>query len=145
MNMLNIYIGEDNIKSGLKKVTDNDLEFNLVGLSDTEDVRMILRDIEQGEYVDEYKFKDRFGVMLYPDVISTGSKTLINISCGDSSKVYSGAELGANARRVLMKLNNGNVYFREHFDRLSYQGIPVIVNGTICDDDFKFDEVMYNV
>jgi hypothetical protein len=97
MNMLNIYIGEDNIKSGLQKVTDNDLEFNLVGLSDTDVVRMILRDIEQGEYVDEYKFKDRFGVMLYSDVMSTSSKTLINIACGDGSKVYSGAELGANA------------------------------------------------
>jgi hypothetical protein len=141
--MLNIFIGENNIPENLKTVYDNETAFRLIGLNDGEDCKRILREIEYAEYIDSASFKDRFGYRLYSDVLSTGTKTLINI-ISDNTSVFFGGELGANARHLLMTLKEGNVFFRSGYDKLDFENVAVMVNGVCCNNPLEFEEVMDN-
>jgi hypothetical protein len=141
--MLNIYIGEDNIPSNLKIVYDNEIEFMLIGLNDSEECKRILREIETAEYIDNSSFNDRFGYKLYSDMLSTSTKTLINI-VSNTSSVFFGGELGANARHLLMTLREGNVFFRSGYDKLCYEGVAVMVNGICCNSYIELEEALDN-
>lgn len=86
-------------------VYDVESEFTtMTNIPDTKEVRFILKNMEKGEYVDGYRFKDRFNGDLYYTELSTGAKcVMLAYLCKD--KVINFEEAGINAFEVLIKLN----------------------------------------
>ena len=143
--MLNIYIGERNLPRDKELIRDNESYFFLANTQQSEFVDRVLRDIEKAEYFDTESIIDRFGHKLYWDLISTGSKTLININ-SHIDKVFYGAEMGQNAVTLLLYLKEGNVYFEEgtfNFDEPEdYPIEKVCVNGIVCDGTYQIYEAV---
>ena len=109
--MLNIYTSMNNIPKDKKFINDNEVFFKSLGLYDRKFVEPILEQIEQGSWRNNTTFVDRFGTVLYSDSISTGSKTLINITSSDD--VFNSNELGLNAIQYLLMNVSGNVYLKK--------------------------------
>lgn len=76
--------------------------FNSVKVIDTPIVRELIQEIESGEYVDEYRFKDKFGATLYVDYLSTGCKAAIILALGYKEKLDL-TECGYNALDAILK------------------------------------------
>ena len=138
--MLNIYTNRE-LVSNDKYVLDNDAYFVYTGIKDTEAVRDILSKID-GATIKDNRLFDRFGVSIYPDMLSTGSKTLINMSLSD--KVFDGRELGYNALVYMFSAIDGNVYFE---DKSVLQLIEDVspgrysLNGEIIDSEEELDSL----
>lgn len=144
--MLNIYVGEENLPKDKELIMDNEAYFAFVDTSDNSFIRRVLETVEQGSYLSEDSFIDRFGYKLPIDYISSGSQTLLNIY-SHPDKLFYGGEIGMNALEVLMFLKDGNVYFE-----IPFNGIPepegedpyekVSVNGIVCSGVYQIDEVL---
>lgn len=115
--MLNIYFkGEDNkIDKDLELVTDAELEFNKIGIPNTDIARTLIKKIEQGEYFDDFSFIDRFGNKLDMEYMSTGCKAALVVSA-NPDKLIDLRECGWNARDEIIKnCKEGNILI-EHND-----------------------------
>lgn len=82
--------------------SDIDAIFNSVKVKDTPIVRQMIKEIEEGEYFNEYQFKDRFGTALSVDYLSTGCKAAIILALGYTEKLDL-TECGYNALDAILK------------------------------------------
>lgn len=112
--MLNIFTSIELIPKEKKFINDNEKYFEALGFYSRKVVEPILKYIEHGSWRDRTTFTDRFGVTLYSDCVSTGTKTLINIT--SSNDVFNGCEMGENAINYLFSTLDGNVYLKPTFD-----------------------------
>lgn len=113
--MLNIYTALELMPRDMCFVKDNEKYFETLGFYSREVVEPILKDIEHGQWRDRRTFTDRFGVVLYSDCVSTGTKTLINIT-STSDNIFNCCEIGTNAIEYLLSSLDGNVYLKPTFD-----------------------------
>ena len=88
-------------------IFDNEAFF-MVNPRDNKVMSNVIQAIENGKYLDEKRFYDRFGIAIYCSNMSTGAKTLINIASSD--KVINGNEMGSNAREYMVWCIDGKVY-----------------------------------
>ena len=110
--MLSIYTSKQYF-SNSDFILDNDAYFKSVGFFSRELVEPIISAIDRGTWSGRDRFIDRFGVTLYSDFISTGSKTLINMASSD--KVFCGSELGLNALEYMFLRGNGRVFITPRY------------------------------
>lgn len=141
---LHIYIGKENLPEDKEFILDNENYFAFSGITDCDFSRYVIKEIEQGEFINTMFFRDRFGGQLYIDCLSTGSKTLLNIY-NNEDKVFYGGEMGDNALELLSILRNGNIYF-DNMRSNDLLGIPfqkgIYVNNIFCADYDAVEEVL---
>ena len=112
--MLNLFFkGENNERAkGLPLVEDVELELLSTNISDTKITRDLIKKIEQGEYLDNNSFIDRFGFKLYINNMSTGCKAALIVSA-NPNKLIDLRECGWNARDEIIKnCKEGNILIK---------------------------------
>ena len=106
---LMIFDSKEDIPVGMKYVLSNDQFFILnTVLKDIDFTREVLRSIDKAEYINERMFKTREGFALPKDLLSTGSKTLLNIESHPDT-CFNVQECGMNALDMLWKFRAGCV------------------------------------
>lgn len=127
-------------------ILDVETVFNEVGVTDCLEARLILKQVEQGEYLDKGRFVDRFGTKLYVDELSTGSKALLAlIQCKD--KVLNFNEVGIQALNLAITLfKEGYIFVNRYYGRLPDNvDIDLVVNNEEyykCSDEFNEEWVL---
>ena len=142
--MLNVYTSENYIPADMEYVKDNDAFFKSVGFYNEQIVAPIIGAIDEGHWQSTTTFMDRFGITLYSDFISTGAKTLINISSSED-KVFNGCEMGINALHYMFLFLNGNVllkpmYMFEVPELINISNIKV--NGSSIQSTVELEELL---
>ena len=142
--MLYVYTSENYIPADMEYVKDNDAYFKSVGFYDEQIVAPIIVAIDEGRWQSATTFTDRFGITLYSDFISTGAKTLINISSSEG-KVFNGCEMGVNALHYMFLFLNGHVllkplYMFEVPELVDISNIKV--NGSSIQSTVELEELL---
>lgn len=128
---LQIYVDETTCPQDKKYVKDVDAFFDLeVKLRDTAFTRLVISKIEQGQYLNEFQYIDRFGTALYRENMSTTSKILLSVS-EHPEYVFCGDELGLNGHALLFRLREGSILFNGLFLDFGpgYYNVDVEYNG----------------
>jgi hypothetical protein len=133
--MINIYTDMNSIPTEKEYVEDNESFFVRIEVNDTEINKLIIKEIDEGEYLSPDRFIDRLGVAVFIRNLSMSSKTLLNLA-NYKDKVFNGIEMGENAFELMLYcIPECNVYFK---DKLIYE-IPddvdmsnVSINGTLA-------------
>lgn len=105
---LNWFIGSKD--ENLKFIDDVDKFFESKQFRDDEFTHIVLREIEKAEYVNEITFKDRTGINLRINNLSTGVKALLCVHYFPD-KLINFDEVGWNCYRMLLLLSEGNIFF----------------------------------
>ena len=114
------------------------------GVEDNEAVKGILKAID-GATISNGRLIDRFGVAIYPEMLSTGSKTLINIV--SSTRVFDGCEMGYNALMYLFDAVDDNVYFEDKSVLSLIEDVSpgrYSLNGIVINSEEELDELWQN-
>lgn len=94
---------------GLDLIWDIDFEFKGISLVGDTTERQVIKDVEQGRYVDNLTFIDQYGVTLPRDFLSTGCKTVL-LALHHPTKIVSTAECGKNALGAIISYcKEGNI------------------------------------
>ncbi len=121
----------DAIKFNKPFVRDVETIFDMYGIIDTLESRLIIEKIEKGNFLDTTKFIDRFGVCLYLDELSTSSKALLAlVACKD--KILNFNEVGGTARELAMTIfKDGYIYMDDFHGALPYEAkIDLVMNDS---------------
>lgn len=86
---------EDVVPPNMEIVKDVEVEFGINGFKMSQAAKDIVKYVDEGELQNTQYFKDRFGISLYTDCLSTGSKAGLLVSSSD--KVIDLTECGLNA------------------------------------------------
>ena len=105
--LLTVYIkgvgqtNKDVVPANLDIVTDVEASFVVTNFQATGSNCRLVQDIDQGTLVSRLHFKDRFGTMLYTDMLSTGCKAALIVN--NTSKVVDLLGCGWNARDAILQ------------------------------------------
>lgn len=128
---LHIYTSTDLIPNGIKYEMLNDVYFNKhhLKLPDTEEVRFLLKYIEEGEYHTEKTFIGKFvpNAGILNRFLSTGTKTALNILLS-KDVCFDTMSCGENALRGIIYLRDGHAIIEDGFMMHEDADIDVIVN-----------------
>lgn len=100
---LNIYFeGVDTLPNDV--VVERDVEhlFGSIVLDGSANDQLFIQAIEQGKYLDDTRFVDRFGTTLYLDCLSTGAKAALSLYHRPDVIIWCG-EIGCNALTQMVK------------------------------------------
>lgn len=86
---------------GTKLRFDVDGEFLMLTAADTPLNRQLIKEIDKGEYIDSYTFKDRFGRVLGVESLSTGCKAALLVANTDLNVDLQ--ECGTNAVSAIIR------------------------------------------
>lgn len=108
--MLHVYLNEKDVPKGTDIIPSNDALFDLnVGRLNVDDtIRAIIKEIDNAEYIGNYKVETRFGIVADMTDLSTGCKAAINVYVFPD-KMINCIECGDNALQVIFRLKNGNI------------------------------------
>jgi hypothetical protein len=134
-SMINIYTDMNSIPIEKEYVEDNEAFFVRTEIKDSKINRLIINEIDEGEYLASDRFIDRLGVAVFIRNLSMSSKTLLNLA-NYKDKVFNGIEMGENAFELMLYcIPECNVYFNK---KLLYE-IPddvdmsnVSINGRLA-------------
>ena len=106
---LTVYTSRDKVPDHIHVVDNNDVYF--IGYSDIPDdtvTSQILKDVDGVRRVSDNSFESKFakGMSLSKDMLSTGAKTLLNIT-QHPNKCFSTIDCGQNALMCLKHLTTG--------------------------------------
>lgn len=108
--MLNLFIDNCNSSNIVKDIEEYFLTVKITG---TEEERALIKGIDNGEYLDQNSFIDRFGFKLYISELSTGCKAALCVS-SNKDLVFDLSECGKNAVDEIIKTcKNGNILVHE--------------------------------
>ena len=130
--MLELFIKE--CPDELDFIMDVDKYFNSKHLRDDEYTHRVLREVEHAEMIDESTFKDRTGVGLKIDYLSTSTKCLLLLKYYPDI-IINCDEIGYNA---LQFVESGKIYFSTT-DRELPSGLKVFYKG----DEYDSDDLNY--
>lgn len=97
---------------------------------DTPEIRRLIKEIDQGEFLDGTRFKDRFGYTVYLSELSSGCKAALCV-CLHPNKIIDLVECGINARdSIIRNCSAGNIIFYKEDYMISGEGnIDVLLQG----------------
>ena len=105
--MLKIFI--DEIPSKENIVIDLEKQFDSIEIKGNELDKELIKEIDQGEYIDNTTFVDRFGNRLYMSELSTGCKAALCVA-NSTDEIIDLKECGLNARdTIICACTNGAV------------------------------------
>lgn len=94
-------------------IVDIDAEFSKILITVDDNMRRIVKAIDQGELIDSNKFIDRFGVSLYLSELSTGCKAAICVYI-NPKLIVDTQECGLNARDAIFNYcENGKILLHD--------------------------------
>lgn len=94
-------------------IVDIDAEFSKTLIKVDENIKNIVKAIDEGELVDSNKFIDRFGVSLYVSELSTGCKVAI-CTYYNPDFIVDTQECGLNARDAIFNYcENGKILLHD--------------------------------
>ena len=94
-------------------IVDIDAEFSKILITVDDNMRRIVKAIDQGELIDSNKFMDRFGVVLYLSELSTGCKAAICVY-KNAELIVDTQECGLNARDAIFNYcENGKILLHD--------------------------------
>ena len=126
----------DNINDS-STIVDINRYFRLVELSESTLAKTFIQEIDGGEYIDGSRFKDRFGVILDTEELSTGCKAAI-VLANNPNKQVSLLECGTSAILSIIKhINDGSAII---YDRVSKFDVvdPSKIKIDISLDNYRF-------
>lgn len=127
--MLKLYIGKNDLPSGISFIEDVEAAFPLVTITGSSFQREVIACIENGTYNDEKTFIDRFGEPAKYDWLCTGSKALMLLE-SRPDVIINFTECGDNALTLLSKLDNGMLYFEDRCKSINFDvDYPVFYKG----------------
>lgn len=126
MVVLKLFIGA--IPEGYNYVNDVEAYFISMRLRSDEYTTRVLHEIEHADFINESTIRDRTGMLLSYDRISTGVKCLLLLHY-EPDLVINCSEMGANAFKYLFE---GCAYFNSPTVDLPDE-ITVMYNGEIMD------------
>ncbi|WP_367568247.1 hypothetical protein [Lacrimispora sp.] len=107
---LNFYVEEEDIPQTSEIIWDNREFFNITTVKKLDaQVDNLLNYTDRAKYIDEHRFRDKFGYDVPWRGLSTGGMTVLNIFY-NPDKVFSLAECGRNALIDVRLLTQGNVF-----------------------------------
>ncbi len=136
--MLNIYVGEENIPKDLKFIYDPESITTLLDLNKDIVSRYVVKEIDKGDVIDSGTFKDRFGIKVYAESLSTTSKIILALLQTDF--LVNVNELGTGGIYMLNHMTTGNAYISNIF-RVEPEEYPIFINGKLIynvDEFFEF-------
>ena len=113
--MLNIYVRDkmEDIPSDLIFASNIEVEFGKFILQGTNLDKILMKEIEQADYLDRISFIDRFGYKLYLESLSTGCKAAL-CTANMPNKLINYAECGRNVLNTVIHLcSEGNILVNE--------------------------------
>lgn len=141
---LSVYIGKRNLPADQVFLFDANAAFTGIPLMDDEFTKLVLKEVEDAEYVDKETFRDRFGRGLYSDCLSTSSKILLLVHYRPEA-IVNAMELGDNAVTLLLTLTEGNVFYPDANVMLEKPDVDIMINGvhcTCCDEiEWRLEEI----
>lgn len=118
--MLYVYMFEeeeypkDVVPAGLDIITNVDAAFCKADFVVDSTTSRIVQFVDEGELLDRRTFRDRFGVTLYTDFLSTGSKAGLLVHSTD--RVVDLTECGTNAKSAILSFcKNGAIVLPRPF------------------------------
>ncbi len=138
---LEIYVGRNNFPKDKKIWYDPEKMIYATKITDDTFNKKVISEIEQGQYLDAGSFIDRFGYKLHMSSVSTGSKILLEVNNTDNAIIAD--EIGMNAKRLLLTLDNGAVCFlRPSIFPSKIHSINCIVNSRHITDSDTLNDFM---
>lgn len=145
--MLNIILEDYLEDKHIPIVLDVEKEFAKLKIVGTETDRILIRAIENGEYVDDVSYIDRFGFKLPIDDLSTGCKAALCVE-NIPNKVISLLECGNNARDTIIRYcKQGAIVIRDNGRTIStVDGVETqsVINGKRFDDIDQLNKYINN-
>lgn len=139
---LNIYVGKENFPNNLDIWLDPEKMIYAVNIEENDFNKKVISEIEQGTYLDNRAFLDRFGYKLYLSSISTGSKILIEAYNVKNAAIVAD-EIGMNAKILLLTLTQGNICFiRPTIFPSGISNIDCTLNGVKVTDSDSLNNLM---
>lgn len=139
---LNIYVGKENFPDNLDIWLDPEKMIYAVNIEENDFNKKVISEIEQGTYLNNRAFLDRFGYKLYLSSISTGSKILIEAYNVKNAAIVAD-EIGMNAKMILLTLTQGNICFtRPTIFPSGISGIDCTLNGVKVTDSDSLNNLM---
>lgn len=114
--MLNIIVKSANNNHINSNIVVNDIEklFSQIKIKGTEIDKLLIREIEQGEYIDGISYKDRFGYKLHYEDMSNGCKAALCVA-NAPEKIIDLLECGNNARDIIISVcKKGNIIIEDN-------------------------------
>lgn len=132
--MLNVYTSlSDYITKDKMFIDDVEMFFGSNLLLDDSYTKLVLKSLEKSTVYKGNTFVDKYGINLYTDNLSTGSKILLSIAYYPQY-IFNAVELGYNAALLLSYIKDGNLYIANRDFELCDCGTEVAVNidGQLC-------------
>ncbi len=127
--MLKFYIGRDNLPEGVHLIYDVEAAFIGTAITGSDFQRLVIHEVDKGEYKDSRTFVDRLGRTLGYEDLSAGSKALLLL---ESIKdcIINFYECGDNAINLLSYLDEGMIFFIDRSTSIPFiKDYPVVYNG----------------
>lgn len=142
-----IFKDKDAIIDNNKLIKDVERAFESIKLTGSEEERVILKNIEQAEFIDELSFRDRFGFKLYTSELSTGCKAALCV-LHYPNKIIDTLECRLNARDAIVSFcKTGSILMRNNgvtIQKIS-DTIEVSLDGYNFTDIDKLNEYINDV
>lgn len=106
-SMLQIYTNYD-IRNNTNFLVDSDCLIARYGILDNEYSRKVIREIDNGLYLDKEFFMDRNGKKLSLEFLSTTAKILLALPVADC--IINGTSLGNNCGELLLQNTKGKIF-----------------------------------
>lgn len=144
--MLNYYTDKKYVPKDMDVVSRNNAYFGITNISDTEEVKRVLKEIENAEYISAALYKsDLVGGAVSVQHLSTGCKTALNV-LSSPEKCFNLISCGDNAIRSILKMRNGNVLCEAPPIVFGTEECSTVVNREhICNNLKEFKEVLNDV
>ena len=119
---------------------DIESEFLKCSTPDTPLNRQLIKEIEQGEYIDGLSFRDRFGDKLGIEYLSTGCKAALLVA--NTNQHVDLQECGDNAVSVIIRrCTQGNIVMIDRGVTIEYLGDPRDVNIDVGIDGYNIRDL----
>ena len=139
--MLRVYL-DDSIEDSFHERDDviRDVEEAFDGLKGTEFEKIVIAEVEHGEYIDTKTWRTRFGEILPVELLSTGSKACIVVQ-NNPDKIIDCLECGPEPRdTIIMFIKEGNVIiYQDQLTVNDYGKEHLYIDAAI--DDCRFHSV----
>lgn len=125
---------------GLPLIWDIEKEFHLITLLGTDTEREIIAEIEQGKYLDNLSFLDRFGYKLRREYLSTGCKVALTV-LHNPDKIINTVECGMNALgTIITYCKDGNILIYTDEQKIPYIHDTLAKNISVQLDGIHFTD-----
>ena len=138
--MLTIYFKDSPDLQGRKIIHNVDELFSKTNLIGNKEEKLILNEIEQGKYLSNTHYIDRFGVKLPRDCLSQGCKTALTV-LKHPDKIINTIECGRNAiGSIITHCKNGRIILNSDENKIPYKNSDLKYQISVIIEDIQFTD-----